>query len=83
MTMALVDQLLSICCVSMCSGCDLTGIGTKAHGPALILDVFLLGHKVDHAMGRFIVEFCRSGSFKTSDITCELAHCCLQPEADP
>ena len=58
-------------------------IAAEAHGGALVDDLLLLLHHVDHRMGGLRVEFGAVGALQLEHIAGELDHSDLEAEAEP
>ncbi len=59
------------------------GIGSQAHGPALGIDGFLLGHQMDDRMRRLQVKLARVGARQAANMPGKLDHGHLHAETDP
>ena len=59
-----------------------TGIGTKPHGGAFLLNLFLRLHKMDHWMGTLLIKLARVCPAEPADITGELDHRHLHAQTD-
>ena len=80
--MTFVDNLFAVHLMSKGSLFQLARIGAQAHGAALVFNVFLFGHKVDHRIVGVLVELSRGCAGKARNIARELAHSRLQAQAN-
>src|SRR5579872_4562331 len=62
---------------------ELAGIRSQAHSSAQFVDAFQLAQLVNHAIGRGRIELGGVGLFKATNVTSELNHHSLHPEANP
>ena len=82
-TVALVDDGLSVQLARRRPGVELDRVRAEAHRPPEVRDLLLLGQQVDHRIGRLDVELGRVGALHVRHVAGELGHRDLHPEADP
>ncbi len=79
----LVDQLLAVQLAHDRPRDELRRIETEPHGAALVLDVLLGGHEIDHRIRRRGVELGRVGLGQAEDVAGELDDRALEAETQP
>ena len=79
--MALVDDLLAVDGGSLRAGREPGRVEPEAHRPALVLELALVGHEVDHRVLGEHVELGRVGVLRADDLAGELDDRALEAKA--
>ena len=82
MTVTLVDEALAVGLGGKRALLHLAGVGTQTHGAALVGDLLLIGHDVDHGVLALGHELGGVGTLHTAGVAGKLADRDLHAKAD-